>query len=134
MLETRKFRLNALTAKRDKLARKLQELDRKISLIGGRPADGKTVRRKTGRKRPKNTKRLLDVITDVLGTSAKGYTLAELSTKILEVGYKTNSANFPNTVYQCLYNNSDKFVYDAETKLYVTKAPKAAKPKPKAAS
>jgi hypothetical protein len=117
MLERKKSRMNALLKRRDRLQKALASVDAKLSSVGGvkREIGGKP--RKV-RKRPKNEKPLYEVVLAVLGSNKKGLTLADLSKKVLDTGYKTNSSKFDNTVYQCLYNNQNKIMHDPETRLY----------------
>ena len=67
--------------------------------------------------RPKNERSLRDVISELLGKSKKGLTLEELTPKIVEAGYKSNSSNFSNMIYQNIYN-SEGIVKDPETGCY----------------
>ena len=78
----------------------------------GRPA----VRRK-GALRPQNDRSLREVVTELLTTNRKGMGLHELSESVLATGYKTNSTNFKNTLYQCLYN-ADNITLDKKNGLY----------------
>lgn len=117
MLEKKRSRMNALLKRRDRLEKALASIDAKLNVVGGikREVSGKP--RKV-RKRPKNEKPLYEVVLAVLGSNKKGLTLADLSRKVLDTGYKTNSSKFENTVYQCLYNNQNKIMHDPETRLY----------------
>ena len=116
LLEKQRAKLDGLVQHRDRLQRKLAQVEHKIATIGGLMRDGAQVRRT--RKRPKNTKTLLQAVVDALNLNKKGLTLRELSAKILEDGYKTASTNFENTVYQIIYNNSDKVAHDPKSRTY----------------
>lgn len=129
MLNTKRSMLDSLQKKRSKLEKQLEVIDRRISAIGGSARDSeerstkgklnaKVKARVKGRKRPKNEKTLQQVVIDVLQQNKKGLVLADLAKEVLATGYKSGSAHFPNTVYQCLYNNSDNFVQDPGTKAY----------------
>lgn len=129
MLNTKRSMLDSLQKKRSKLGKQLETIDRRIAAIGGTVRDSeerpskvklkaKVKARVKGRKRPRNEKTLLQVVTDVLQENKKGLVLGDLAKAVLATGYKSGSAHFPNTVYQCLYNNSDNFVQDSGTKAY----------------
>lgn len=117
MLERKRTRMNGLLKRRDKLQKALAIVESRISTIGGVRRDPSSKPRKV-RKRPKNEKSLHEVVIAVLGSNKKGLTLADLSRKVLDTGYKTNSAKFENTVYQCLYNNQKQIMHDPETRAY----------------
>lgn len=136
LLSKKQEKLDALVKQRSDLAKRLSDVDRQITEVGGSPTEEKAPKatakakaRKAGGKRPKNTKKLFDVIMDVLTENTRGLSLVDLSAKVVETGYKTNSANFPNTVYQCLYNNAKVFGYDSDARLYTLKAAKGPKGK-----
>lgn len=117
LLENRKTQLNRLTKERDKLQKDLQRVEEKISSLEGGRGMG---RRVGGTVRPKNKKSLHEVVTEILGRSKKGFPLGKLHDKVLESGYKTNSNNFKNVLYQCLYN-SDDIQHDNKTGNYYLK-------------
>lgn len=117
LLERKRSRMNGLLKRRDQLQKALAVVENRLSTIGGVKRDGLAKPRR-GRKRPKNEKSLHEVVMQVLGSNKKGLTLADLSKKVLDTGYKTNSVKFENTVYQCLYNNQNKIMHDPETRVY----------------
>jgi hypothetical protein len=120
LLEGKRSQLDSLYRRREKLQKELSEIDQQIVAVGG----GEGIRRgNKGRKRPKNEKTLLQVVLEVLGTSTskKGMGLGEISAKVLESGYKTGAYKFENTVYQCLYNNTDKIHHDLPSRTYKLK-------------
>jgi hypothetical protein len=119
ILERKRSRLDGLLKRRDRLQKQLSSVEGRISAIGGIRSEGGRTRKV--RKRPKNDRPLIAVVTDVLAQHKKGLTLKELSAKVLETGYKTYSDKFENTVYQCLYNNSAKLAHDAKTHTYRVK-------------
>lgn len=113
MLNAKKSEIDSLTRERERLSQQLHEVDEKIRALTGRRGGGAV----PGRERPKNDMSLHDTIVDILGRYKRGLPLAELVEKVLESGYKTNSGNFRNVAYQCLYNATD-IQHDAETGRY----------------
>ncbi len=83
----------------------------------GKRSPGRPRGSKNRGARPKNERSLRDVISELLGKSKKGLTLEELTSKIVEAGYKSNSSNFSNMIYQNIYN-SEGIVKDPETGCY----------------
>jgi hypothetical protein len=115
ILMKRKTTLQKLAAERGKLQKNLASVEKRIVLLEGRSSTvAPSVRR---RKRPKNKKTLVEVVTDVLSRSKAGYSLSEIAEKVVATRYKSGSTNFKNVLYQCLYH-SDEFVHDAETGNY----------------
>jgi len=114
LLDQRKTEWDGLARKKNKLERDLERVERQMAVLEGRR--GARRGRKIG-KRPKNEKSLRETVLDVLGRSKKGYSLAELSERILASGYKSNSSDFKNVVYQCLYN-TEQIVHDPEMGTY----------------
>lgn len=118
LLERKRSRMNGLLKRREKLQKALAVVENRISTIGGVKREAGATKARKVRKRPKNEKSLYEVVMVVLGQNKKGLTLADLSKKVLDTGYKTNSAKFENTVYQCLYNNQNKIMHDPDTRAY----------------
>jgi hypothetical protein len=118
LLNKRKSTLEALESRREKLQKDLVKVEQKISSLEGRRGAAATGSRR--RKRPKNSKSLASVVTEVLARSKNGLPLSELSEKVLATGYKSGSSNFKNVLYQCLYN-TPSFVHEAETGNYKLK-------------
>lgn len=116
LLQKKRTRLDSLEQRRKQLLKQLQQVDERIAQLGGVVRDARQPRR--GRKRPKNAQTLLQAMSQVLATNKRGLTLKDLSAKILEMGYKTASSNFENTVYQIIYNNQGKVAHDPKTKTY----------------
>ncbi len=114
LLNSRKSQLDTLLRKRAKLTNELEEIDKKIDEMDGGTAGR---RRRNLNPRPRNPKSLHAVVLELLTRNKKGLTLAELAEKVLATGYKTHSTNFPNVLYQCLYN-SDNFFHDEKTGTY----------------
>lgn len=99
ILEDRKVKAMDLGKRREELQKQLDEIDRQILEVMG---DNRVVRRR--RRRLKNEMSLRSHVLELLGKSKKGYSMADLTAKIMESGYKSSSRNFRNVLYQCLYN------------------------------
>ena len=115
LLYSRKSELDRLVRKREQLQRQLDQVQSRITSVQGN-STGSTVRFRT-RRRPKNEKSLHTVVTEILTRNKKGLALTPLAEKVLESGYRTNSKDFKNVLYQCLYN-SKAFTHDDQTGLY----------------
>ncbi len=103
--DQRKAQVLGLFARREKLQAEIDQLDAEmgsLANVGGRPS-----RRHRGKHRLKNKTPLRPVVLQVLGKNKKGLSLNDLVDKILETEYRSNSANFRNVVYQCLYNTPE---------------------------
>lgn len=132
LLAEKKGALSQLLDKREALQAQLAALDEQIASVHGSgsvsgstvasanlamaPAAAAAKKGKRG-KRMKNSVSLRDVVHDLLSKNKKGYSLAELSEKVLATGYKTGSSNFRNVLYQCLYNMKDAH-HDEESGCY----------------
>lgn len=116
LLDRRKSKLSNLNKKRDSLQKQLTNVETQIVALEGKPTDGRK-RGRRSRKRPKNEKPLQEVVSDVLRRTKRGYTLSDLSEKVLEAGYKSNSTDFKNVLYQCIYK-AEEIVHDEETGRY----------------
>ena len=115
ILDERKTQLQDLAKKRDQAQKELDKLDAEIQdLVGVGGSIGKIRRR---RRRVKNETSLRAVVLEILGKSKKGFSLADLAGKVAETGYKSNSRNFRNVLYQCLYN-TESIVHDEATGCY----------------
>jgi hypothetical protein len=99
ILEDRKVKAVDLGKRREELQKQLDEIDRQILEVMG---DNRVVRRR--RRRLKNEMSLRSHVLELLGKSKKGFSMADLTTRIMEAGYKSSSRNFRNVLYQCLYN------------------------------
>ena len=115
ILEDRKVRAIELSKRREELQKEIDEIDRQILDLMG---DNRVVRRR--RKRQKNDKSLRSHVKELLGKSRKGYSMSDLTTKIMESGYKSSSRNFRNVLYQCLYN-TEGVTFDQGTGCYKMK-------------
>ncbi len=118
MLMRKQAQLQTLTRRRDALLGKLAKIDEAITrLTGQRGESGFKVRRRI-RRRPKNERPLTEVVMEVLEKNKPGLSLRDLAEQVFATGYKSNSGNFNNVLYQCLYNNRKTIVHDAKTGAY----------------
>ena len=115
ILEDRKVKAVELSKRREELQKEIDEIDRQILELMG---DNRVVRRR--RKRQKNEKSLRSHVKELLAKSRKGYSMSDLTTKIMESGYKSSSRNFRNVLYQCLYN-TEGVTFDQGTGCYKMK-------------
>lgn len=115
ILEGRKVKAIDLGKRREELQKQIDEIDRQILEVMG---DNRVVRRR--RRRLKNEMSLRSHVLELLGKSKKGYSMADLTTKIIEAGYKSSSRNFRNVLYQCLYN-TEKVTFDQASGCYKLK-------------
>ncbi|MGQ0635287.1 MAG: hypothetical protein ACT4QC_11800 [Planctomycetaceae bacterium] len=113
LLGRQRQRLRKLMVRRERLKKELARIEIEIASVGGPFRESRSSRR-----RPKNKTTLLQAVIGVLGQHKKGLPLRELADKVRSGGYKTISANFENTIYQVIYNNSDKVAHDSRTKTY----------------
>ena len=117
MLKTRKSELENLIKKREKRLKELSLMEKRIKVLEGRKRAADPKKRRTTRKRAKNAQSLRSTVTEVLSRNKSGIALDPLSKRILATGYKSNSGNFKNVLYQCLYNH-DEFLHDKKTGFY----------------
>ena len=115
ILENRKVKAIDLGKRREELQKQLDDLDRQILEVMG---DNRTIRRR--RRRLKNEMSLRSHVVELLGKSKKGFSMADLTSKIMDSGYKTSSRNFRNVLYQCLYN-TDGVTFDQSSGCYKMK-------------
>ena len=121
MLKARKSELDNLIKKRDTKLKELSLIEKRIKVLEGRKRATAQKTRRKSRKRAKNKLSLRSTVTDVLSKNKNGIALDPLSKRILATGYKSNSGNFKNVLYQCLYNH-DEFIHDKKTGLYRVKS------------
>lgn len=112
ILETRKIKALELGKRREELQKQLDEIDHQILEVMG---DRRIIRRR--RRRIKNEMSLRAHVLELLGKSKKGYSMADMTKKITEAGYKSSSRNFRNVLYQCLYN-TEGVTFDQESGCY----------------
>lgn len=133
LINSRKSELTSLYTRRDQLVKQLDALNAEIATaegnagMAGRGRPSSFARSPLAAKRnapsaaitrAQNVKSLKAYVTDVLTANKRGLTLSEIQEAVLKFGYTTNSTNFKNTLYQCLYHNEDLFVLDKKTKAY----------------
>lgn len=99
IMTDRQTKLEALLQKRDQLEQTIEEIDADIQSF----LETGSVRRR-GQKRPRNEAPLRPVIVEILSKTKKGMSLHALAEKVKETGYKSQSRNFKNVVYQCIYH------------------------------
>lgn len=117
MLAKKKTNLGKLEKERDKLAAKLNDIQREIDQINGTKTTTLAVPPNRRAIRARNKKSLHTHVLELLSEYKKGLKLSELHEKILARGYKSGSTNFKNVLYQCLYH-SPKVVLNQETHRY----------------
>ena len=113
MVAKRRSNLDALHKKRRTLLKDLEKVDKQIAALQGQGKGGGSYV-----QRARNEKSLQVVVTEILGKSKKGLRLRQLAERVLDSGYKTNSNNFQNVLYQCLYN-SKKVEHDPASGNYL---------------
>lgn len=128
LISTRKSKLSSLYQRREQVKKQLAAIEAEIaaaegSVAGrGRPAHFARAKGADKRRPPvekaQNAKSLKRYVEEVLATNKKGLTIGEIQEAVLKSGYITNSANFKNTLYQCLYHNEKSFTLDKKTKAY----------------
>jgi hypothetical protein len=101
LIEQRQNQIEALLVKRDQLESEIERIDRAIQAL---LTSGTSTR---VRRLPKNVSSLRVVMLSVLGKNKKGLPLDELAQQISDTGYKSNSRNFKNVVYQCIYDTPE---------------------------
>lgn len=115
LLLLRKQQLDELLARKAQLQAALIEVDREIAQMQG--AKSQTAYSASARGKVANDKSLREYVVEILGKAKRGMSLSDLSTKVLSAGYRTESNNFRNVLYQCLYNTKDVY-HDEKTGTY----------------
>lgn len=118
-LAAKREKIDEYMSERDQLLKNLSRVESKILDLGG-SLSGRKVQGRRG-PRVKNEKPLWGYVEDILGRSKRGLTIDELEQKILASGYKTNSSNFRNVIYQCLYH-AEQVSHDSTTGRYILKS------------
>ncbi len=111
IIESRRAEIARLERRRNKLARKLNQLDDKIMALGG---SGKM--RAGGGGRVRNNKSLPEMLLQVLAKSGKAMQVGDIVDAVRSGGYKTKSANFRGIVNQTLikdkrFNSAGRGMY-----------------------
>jgi hypothetical protein len=110
-LDAKRVRLESLLARRARLTQALDAVNRQIAVLKGsiRP-------QKPGRST--NPHALIHYVVEILERHKRGLDLKELGEQVLAAGYKTESANFRQTLYQNLYSHRNKVTHDRATGTY----------------
>src|SRR5688500_11677605 len=106
MLNRCKGERQKLERERNKVARRLQQLDSRLHALGGngsgRGGRGGAGGGGGGGTRVRNEKSLIEMIEGVLGKSNKPMRVGDIADAVQSGGYRTNSANFRGIVNQTL--------------------------------
>jgi len=95
ILNSRRTELRKLTKQRDRLARRLDAIDRRIRAFGGSAGA-------MNGKRARNAQSLTTVIESVLKNAGKPVPVGDIADAAVRRGYRSNSANFRGIVNQTL--------------------------------
>jgi len=112
ILNARRAELRKLTKQRDRLARRLETIDRRIRAFGGSAGA-------TNGKRARNAQSLTTVIESVLKSADKPVPVGEIADAAMRRGYRSSSANFRGIVNQTLIK--DKRFSQASRGMYELK-------------
>ena len=118
MLNKCKNERQKLERERNKVARRLQQLDSRIHALGGNGRGGRGGGAGAG-SRVRNEKSLTEMLESVLGRSNKPMKVGDIADAVQSGGYRTNSANFRGIVNQTLIK--DKRFTSAGRGLYQMK-------------
>jgi hypothetical protein len=99
LMQSRRTELTRLSRERDKLQKKLDTLDERISEISGGMMRGT---RGGGGTRARNAMNLPDVIHQVLTKTGAAMSVGDIMEKVQAGGYRSTSANFRGIVNQTL--------------------------------
>jgi hypothetical protein len=105
LVRTRRTEMTRLTRQRDKLQKRLDDLNDRISEIAGGPGfAGAMVGRSAGGGggRARNEMSLQDAIHQVLSKASAPMAVGDIMEKVRAAGYRSNSANFRGIVNQTL--------------------------------
>lgn len=120
ILLTRKQQLDELQQRRTTLLAELGRVDEELARLKGE----RNALNPSGAARPPrptNAKSLREYVLEILGGTKRGLSLSDLSDIVLSAGYRTESSNFRNVLYQCLYNTKDVY-HDESTGTYRLKS------------
>jgi len=98
LMQSRRTELTRLTRERDKVQKKLDALNDRISEISG----GMVGTTRGGGSRARNTVNLPEVIHQVLSKAGAAVSVGDIMGKVRAAGYRSNSANFRGIVNQAL--------------------------------
>ena len=99
LMQSRRGEMTRLTRQRDKLQKKLDALNDRISEISGGAAGGGNT---GGGGRARNDVSLQDAIHQVLTKASGPMNVGDIMEKVRAAGYRSNSANFRGIVNQTL--------------------------------
>ena len=119
MLNRCKNERQKLERERNKVARRLQQLDSRIHALGGNGSGRGGRGGAGGGSRVRNDKSLTEMLEGVLGKSSKPMKVGDIADAVQSGGYRTNSANFRGIVNQTLIK--DKRFTSAGRGLYQMK-------------
>ena len=112
LIDQRKAEVIKLQKRRSFYEKRLKQVNSKIEKISG----GAIVRSRR-KRRVRNEQSLNVVVAQLFSKKKRGYTLVDLTNKVIDTGHKSHSKNFKNVVYQCLYHMHG-IHYDANTGTY----------------
>lgn len=99
LLRRRRKELADLHKERASLQRRLATVDGRISQLEGRGMPGRPA---AAGRRARNTKSLIEALTDVLAKSGKPMKVSDIVDAVQASGYQSTSANFRGIVNQTL--------------------------------
>jgi hypothetical protein len=117
LMQSRRTELTRLTRERDKVQKKLDTLNGRISEISGGLGNG--TRGGGGGTRARNAVNLPEVIHQVLTKAGAAMSVGDIMDKVRAGGYRSNSANFRGIVNQTLIK--DKRFTNASRGMYQLK-------------
>lgn len=94
LIDRRQRELRKLSRRREKIQRKLDDIDDRIAALGGAGS--------FGRSRPRNEVSLNDAIAQVLEKAAKPMAVGDILERVQRAGYRSGSVNFRGIVNQTL--------------------------------
>lgn len=105
MLNQQRSKKKDLLRERAKLELQLDKLDRQIASLDGGSSGGGGL--SSGRAR--NSKSLVETLTEVLEKNPKGLSIAEIVEAVQASGYRSSSPNFRGIINQTLIKERKKF-------------------------
>lgn len=117
LFKTRTSVVETLYTRRKKIEQKIGGINQRIAELEGAKSQGRVARPTGYKRRPpawktreQNTMSLKQAVMEVLLANPKGLKTSEIVELVPGTGYVTNSENFYNVVYQCVYHDDVKFV------------------------
>ena len=107
-LKQQQKRIENLLIHRKKLLDKVQEIETEIESLIGKDIES-LIRKMEQENQPviKNEKPLIDYVKQILKRRKNGLPLREIAEKVISAGYQSNSKNFKNVLYQCVYHSEE---------------------------